>query len=616
MSVAVGLNVQEREEAASSGIAAADVGVVGAVFRSERGPVGVPLRLDSLGDVVSRFGHANIKFNAFFCLRGLFTNAGETGATVYGTRVVPGGFAAAQPARVDSLGPPTIPPHFVPPLAQDGTVTGSDPSYHLLVDIGDPLNFTLRAVDDNATDTLTISVAVLGGTLTPAEMGFVTTFPHVDPAPGGSTHLLTLTGTALDVGTVLLEATVVDGQGGMDVISVLVEVKASPFAWATASLEGTAVFGEGESPGVNRQGETFLVSGAAPNLATVVFNNDGSLSHAALVSSADESNGAVAAFPDGTAALVGDFVSAVLFPASPSGTISKVTAVPGDRAAFYARVGLDRRFDWVRILDPGGGYTRAWSAAVLGDGSFLMAGMFSGTVSFPTAGAPIVLVSAGAAAYFLARVAGVGGLALWAVQSPFGGLDPAAGTFPPVVAALSAGGSVLGWTERTATAPIGNPRARATGRDAAGATLWDFVVSHTESPYRGSEVQSAGVYADGSAVLAGTLYAGAYSFPTTGAPVVVTAIGRSDGFVAKLNTSGEMVWVKQMGSAGESARATAVSPLADGGAIAALTFQGSLSLDTGAGSIALTAPGSSESAAVVRFTSAGLVTWAKLISGP
>lgn len=107
MANAIGLNVVEREVADTPVIVPPPLGKSGAVFTSERGPVGVAVQLDSLTFGRKVYGEPNPKFNAFFCLRGLFANAGEGGAQVFGSRVVPGGAAAAQPARKDSTMSPT-----------------------------------------------------------------------------------------------------------------------------------------------------------------------------------------------------------------------------------------------------------------------------------------------------------------------------------------------------------------------------------------------------------------------------------------------------------------------------------------------------------------------------
>ena len=97
---AIGLNVNEREVADTPVVAGPPIGQSGLVFSSERGPVGVAVEMDGLTFARKVFGEPNISYNSFFCLRGLFNNAGSGGAKVFGSRVVAAQAAAAQPAKI------------------------------------------------------------------------------------------------------------------------------------------------------------------------------------------------------------------------------------------------------------------------------------------------------------------------------------------------------------------------------------------------------------------------------------------------------------------------------------------------------------------------------------
>jgi len=85
---AIGLNVNEREVLDTPVIAGPPIGQSGCVFTSERGPTGIAVELNGLTFGKKVFGEPNVNFNSFFMLRGLFANAGEGGAKVFGSRVV------------------------------------------------------------------------------------------------------------------------------------------------------------------------------------------------------------------------------------------------------------------------------------------------------------------------------------------------------------------------------------------------------------------------------------------------------------------------------------------------------------------------------------------------
>jgi hypothetical protein len=94
------------------------------------------------------------------------------------------------------------------------TVGGTSPNFTGLCYVGDTLDITFPATDINTNDTLTTTVTVSGGTLTAAQAGFSQTFAggvYNDPAPGSSPHSLSLSGTAVTVGSITFTVQVSDG---------------------------------------------------------------------------------------------------------------------------------------------------------------------------------------------------------------------------------------------------------------------------------------------------------------------------------------------------------------------------------------------------------------------
>ena len=97
---AIGLNVQERDVVDTPLVGAPPIGQVGAVFESPRGPLNVAVRATSLGRCRQVWGGLSKKYKAGYCMRGLFKNAGQYGAVLYGTRITTSAMNAAIAATI------------------------------------------------------------------------------------------------------------------------------------------------------------------------------------------------------------------------------------------------------------------------------------------------------------------------------------------------------------------------------------------------------------------------------------------------------------------------------------------------------------------------------------
>ena len=107
-----------------------------------------------------------------------------------------------------------------------GAVTGSDPAYASMVNIGDPLSFSIPATDADASDTLTFTGTETGGSLTAAQAGINEPLPRVTTGP--SLVVLAFTGTAAMAGDLILTFDVDDGVGGTDVVTLTITINTSP----------------------------------------------------------------------------------------------------------------------------------------------------------------------------------------------------------------------------------------------------------------------------------------------------------------------------------------------------------------------------------------------------
>lgn len=94
----------------------------------------------------------------------------------------------------------------------------------------------------------------------------------------------------------------------------------------------------------------------------------------------------------------------------------------------------------------------------------------------------------------------------------------------------------------------------------------------------------------------------------------LTSVGRSDGFVLKLSSIGELVWVAQLGGAG-SDWVDSVAVDAAGDVFSAGSFELSADFDPGAGRATLSSVGGRD-AFVSKLSSAGEYVWAAGVGGP
>lgn len=124
----------------------------------------------------------------------------------------------------------------------------------------------------------------------------------------------------------------------------------------------------------------------------------------------------------------------------------------------------------------------------------------------------------------------------------------------------------------------------------------------------GNEVAHAAAYdRDGNGIVAGS-FAGTVDFSPGGVNVFLDAAAGS-GYVAKYNTSGSMVWVRQLGG-------TVNDVVTDkhGNVFATGSFSGTKDFDSTAGTTNLTSAGF-EDIFIAKFNSSGALQWAKRVGG-
>jgi hypothetical protein len=108
----------------------------------------------------------------------------------------------------------------------------------------------------------------------------------------------------------------------------------------------------------------------------------------------------------------------------------------------------------------------------------------------------------------------------------------------------------------------------------------------------------------------GNIYlAGSYQNSVTFGTTTLTSVGSSDSFVAKLDSSGNVLWAQSGGGTGFD-QATAIAVDASGNVVASGQFQGTATF----GTTALTSAGSYD-AFVVKYSATGTAQWARGFGG-
>ncbi|MCZ6689203.1 MAG: kelch repeat-containing protein [Planctomycetota bacterium] len=121
--------------------------------------------------------------------------------------------------------PVNTPPQIGMPTGP-GIVGGFYPTWMTAIPLATSLAFDVVATDVDPVDTLTLTASVTGGTLTPAQAGFLQVFPIT--TSGVSAQTLSFTGVTLAAGNIELTFDVDDGRGGTDQITLFVTITATP----------------------------------------------------------------------------------------------------------------------------------------------------------------------------------------------------------------------------------------------------------------------------------------------------------------------------------------------------------------------------------------------------
>jgi hypothetical protein len=275
--------------------------------------------------------------------------------------------------------------------------------------------------------------------------------------------------------------------------------------------------------------------------------------------------------------------------------------------------------DAVGVTGSGAVDLQANAVANDASGNVTVTGSLVGTANFAQGSLTTNVSSSGGRDVYLARYNKSGAL-VWAVDLPSNGAASVA-QGSAVVVDPSGNTTLTGTFTGTVNFDPSGPNASATfsapGRNDAFVARYDPIgrLVWARDFASGAGMQGGGyaVAADASGNVA---VAGSFQGTATFGATTLTAAGTTEGFVAKLDPSGNILWVaKTTGSGSSTAQVSGVAIDASGNVVETGFYAGSVNFNPGPGATTLTAVGSRD-AFVARLTPTGSLAWAKGYGSP
>lgn len=284
----------------------------------------------------------------------------------------------------------------------------------------------------------------------------------------------------------------------------------------------------------------------------------------------------------------------------------------GSQDIFISKLDPAGNFVWVKQI--GGTLAdQGWAIATDTAGNVYATGYFSGTVDFDPGAGTTSFTSFGSVDIFIVKLSPAGNF-IWAKQLGGTGYDQAAGL------KVDRAGNVYttGYFQNMADFDPGAGVATLTtagGFDAFVSRLntnGDYVWARKFGGPSSEFGNAIALDAAGNVYTTG-IFGGTADFDPGAGTANLTSAGSQDIFVAKLNTDGNYVWARGMGSASAD-QGSGLDVDSAGNSYITGNFSNTVDFDPGAGTANLTSAGSTD-AFVLKLNPSGDYVWAKQIGG-
>jgi len=269
-------------------------------------------------------------------------------------------------------------------------------------------------------------------------------------------------------------------------------------------------------------------------------------------------------------------------------------------------------FEWVKQM--GGNFgDKGYSITTDASGNVYTTGYFSGTADFNPGAGTTNLTSSGGHDIFIQKLDTTGNL-LWVKQMGGTSWDVGFSITTDVGGNVYTIGNFIGTADFDPG--VGTVNLTSAGQcdifiqklDAAGNLLWVKQIGGTSNDFGYTITTDAGgnIYTTG-------YFKGTVDFDPGAGTTNLTSAGGFDIFIQKLNTAGNLLWVKQMGGTSLEAGCS-ITTDAGGNVYTTGYFQGTVDFDPGAGTINFISAGY-EDIFIQKLDTAGNLLWVKQMGG-